>query len=37
VLAGARAGQAAADRVGAESMIATDVIEALPQGLRPGG
>ena len=31
-----RAGRAAADRVGAaESVIATDVIEAIPSGLRP--
>ena len=35
VLAHARAGQAAAERVGAESVIATDVIEALPSGLTP--
>ena len=35
VLAHARAGREAADRVGAaESVIATDVIEALPAGLR---
>ncbi len=33
VLAHARAGRAAAERVGAESVIATDVIEAVPAGL----
>lgn len=33
VLAHARAGRAAADRLGAESVIATDVIESLPAGL----
>jgi len=35
VLAHGRAGQAAAAERGAESVIATDVIEALPSGLRP--
>ncbi len=35
VLAHARAGAAAANRHGTESVIATDVIEALPEGLRP--
>jgi ADP-dependent NAD(P)H-hydrate dehydratase / NAD(P)H-hydrate epimerase len=36
VLAHARAGRRAADRVGAvESVVATDVIEALPAGLAP--
>jgi NAD(P)H-hydrate epimerase len=35
VLAHARAGLAAAERVGTESVIATDVIEALPSGLTP--
>jgi NAD(P)H-hydrate epimerase len=36
-LAGARAGVEAAQRLGlAESVIASDVIEALPAGLRPG-
>jgi hypothetical protein len=36
VLAHARAGRVAADRVGAaESVIATDVIAALPAGLHP--
>lgn len=36
--AGARAGVAAAERVGsAESVIATDVIEALPGAMRPDG
>ncbi len=34
VLAHARAGRIAAERVGAESVIATDVIEALPGALR---
>ena len=34
VLAHARAGRIAADRLGAESVIATDVIAALPAGLR---
>ena len=34
VLAHSRAGVAAADRVGAESVIATDVIDELPLGLR---
>ncbi len=34
VLAHARAGRIAADRVGTDSVIATDVIEALPAGLR---
>lgn len=33
VLAHAQAGRKAADRVGAESVIATDVIDALPAGL----
>ena len=38
VHAHARAGRAAAERVGAaESVIATDVIEAIPAGLRPDG
>jgi NAD(P)H-hydrate epimerase len=37
VVAHARAGREAARRVGAaESVIATDVIEAIPAGLRPG-
>jgi len=37
VLAHARAGSIAAERIGlVESVIATDVIEALPHGLRPG-
>ena len=35
VLAHARAGQLAAADRGAESVIATDVIEALPSGLKP--
>jgi hydroxyethylthiazole kinase-like uncharacterized protein yjeF len=35
VLAHARAGRAAADLVGAESVIATDVIESIPAGLAP--
>ena len=35
VLVHARAGRIAADEVGVESVIATDVIEALPGGLRP--
>jgi NAD(P)H-hydrate epimerase len=35
VLAHARAGKRAADRIGAESVIATDVIGALPAGLTP--
>ena len=36
VLAHARAGSAAAERVGlVESVVATDVIEALPAGLKP--
>ncbi len=35
VLAHARAGQVAAAERGAESVIATDVIEALPSGLKP--
>lgn len=35
VLVHARAGRIAADAVGVESVIATDVIEALPGGLRP--
>jgi ADP-dependent NAD(P)H-hydrate dehydratase / NAD(P)H-hydrate epimerase len=35
VLAHARAGRRAAGRLGAESVIATDVIEALPAGLEP--
>jgi len=35
VLAHARAGRIAAERIGTESVIATDVIEALPEGLRP--
>jgi len=34
VLAHARAGRVAADRHGADSVIATDVIAALPEGLR---
>ena len=34
VFAHARAGRVAADLHGAESVIATDVIEALPEGLR---
>jgi NAD(P)H-hydrate epimerase len=33
VLAHARAGRAAGERVGTESVIATDVIEAVPAGL----
>lgn len=33
VLAHARAGQVAAERVGVESVVATDVIEAVPAGL----
>jgi hydroxyethylthiazole kinase-like uncharacterized protein yjeF len=38
VLAHARAGREAAARIGAaESVIAGDVIEAIPAGLRPGG
>ena len=38
VYAHARAGRAAAARVGAaESVVATDVIAAVPAGLRPGG
>lgn len=35
VLAHARAGSYAASRVGVESVIATDLIEVLPRGLRP--
>lgn len=35
VLAHARAGRHAASRIGTESVIATDVIEALGEGLRP--
>lgn len=35
VLAHARAGVHAAERWGVESVVATDVIEALPRGLRP--
>jgi hydroxyethylthiazole kinase-like uncharacterized protein yjeF len=35
VLAHARAGRVAAGEVGAESVIASDVIAALPRGLRP--
>ena len=35
VLAHSRAGLEAADRVGAESVVASDVIEALPAGLAP--
>jgi ADP-dependent NAD(P)H-hydrate dehydratase / NAD(P)H-hydrate epimerase len=35
VLAHARAGRAAAERVGTESVIATDVIECIPSGLAP--
>jgi NAD(P)H-hydrate epimerase len=34
VFAHARAGRAAADRIGADHVIAGDVIDALPQGLR---
>jgi len=38
VLAHARAGNDAAERIGsAESTIATDVIDSIPAGLRPGG
>ena len=38
VYAPARAGRAAAARVGAaESVVATDVIAAVPAGLTPGG
>jgi NAD(P)H-hydrate epimerase len=38
VLAHARAGRAAAQRIGAaESVIATDVIAAIPAGMRAGG
>ncbi|MBK5116404.1 MAG: bifunctional ADP-dependent NAD(P)H-hydrate dehydratase/NAD(P)H-hydrate epimerase, partial [Thermoleophilia bacterium] len=33
VLAHARAGRLAAERVGVDSVIASDVIEALPAGL----
>jgi NAD(P)H-hydrate repair Nnr-like enzyme with NAD(P)H-hydrate dehydratase domain len=33
VLAHARAGRVAADRVGTESVIATDVIASVPAGL----
>jgi NAD(P)H-hydrate repair Nnr-like enzyme with NAD(P)H-hydrate dehydratase domain len=33
VLAHARAGRAAGERVGSESVIATDVIESVPAGL----
>ena len=37
VLAHARAGRDAAERIGAaESVIATDVIDSIPAGLRPG-
>jgi NAD(P)H-hydrate repair Nnr-like enzyme with NAD(P)H-hydrate dehydratase domain len=35
VVAHSRAGRHAAERFGAESVIATDVIEALPVGLGP--
>jgi ADP-dependent NAD(P)H-hydrate dehydratase / NAD(P)H-hydrate epimerase len=35
VLAHGRAGQVAAEKIGAESVIATDVIESLPAGLTP--
>lgn len=34
VIAHARAGQAAADRIGADHVVAGDVIDALPDGLR---
>jgi hydroxyethylthiazole kinase-like uncharacterized protein yjeF len=37
VFAHARAGRAAADRYGADHVIAGDVIEALPRGLAPRG
>jgi ADP-dependent NAD(P)H-hydrate dehydratase / NAD(P)H-hydrate epimerase len=38
VLAHARAGREAAERIGAaESVIATDVIDSIPAGLRPSG
>src|SRR5918996_3463839 len=37
VLAHSRAGRTAAERWGAESVIATDVIEAIPAGLAGGG
>ena len=38
VLAHARAGREAARRIGAaESVIASDVIEAIPAGMRAGG
>jgi hydroxyethylthiazole kinase-like uncharacterized protein yjeF len=38
VFAHARAGRDAAQRIGAaESVIATDVIESIPAGMRPGG
>jgi len=37
VLAHARAGRIAAERLGAEAVIASDVIDALPDGLRPEG
>ncbi len=36
VLAHVRAGQAAAERHGADHTVAGDVIEALPDGLRTG-
>jgi hypothetical protein len=37
VLAHAQAGRDAARRIGAaESVIATDVIESIPAGMRPG-
>jgi NAD(P)H-hydrate epimerase len=35
VVAGARAGRAAADMVGTDSVIAGDVIDSIPAGLTP--
>jgi NAD(P)H-hydrate epimerase len=34
-VAGARAGTVAAERIGADSVIAGDVIDAIPAGLTP--